>query len=319
MRFPVMASVTITDQAGRTLVGPDDRGILELDFPHGSVGRGDQLCVGSRADATLSGGAFADRSDLRQLPSQCRPAQRIWRLRPVATQHGSDAAASSSNNGWLNIVGGCCGTTPRYIEEIAQIVEGVAATSCCRRWSDSRGSAARRRLTFRPDTNFVMIGERNNVTGSRKFARLIREEKFDEAIEISRQQVAAGASIIDINMDDALLDGEAMMTRFLNLIAAEPDISRVPVMIDSSRWSVLEAGLKCMQGKSIVNSISLKDGEEEFLRRARLIRRYGAAAVVMAFDETGQATEVDDKVRICRRAYRPADRASRVPARGHYL
>jgi 5-methyltetrahydrofolate--homocysteine methyltransferase len=141
------------------------------------------------------------------------------------------------------------------------------------------------------------------VTGSRRFARLIRDEEFEAAVEIAREQVVAGASIIDVNMDDALLDGEAMMTRFLNLIAAEPDINRVPVMIDSSRWSVLEAGLKCTQGKSLVNSISLKDGEAEFLRRARLIRRYGAAVVVMAFDETGQAVEVTDKVRICRRAY----------------
>ena len=138
-----------------------------------------------------------------------------------------------------------------------------------------------------------MIGERTNVTGSRKFARLIRNGQFEEAVEIARQQVANGASILDVNMDDALLDGEAAMTRFLNLIAGEPDISSVPVMIDSSRWSVIEAGLKCVQGKAIVNSISLKDGEEEFLRRARQIRRYGAAVVVMAFDETGQATEVE--------------------------
>ena len=158
-------------------------------------------------------------------------------------------------------------------------------------------------LTFRPDSNFVMVGERTNVTGSRRFARLIRDEEFEAAVEVAREQVVAGASIIDVNMDDALLDGEAMMTRFLNLIAAEPDINRVPVMIDSSRWSVLEAGLKCTQGKSIVNSISLKDGEEEFLRRARLIRRYGAAVVVMAFDESGQAVEVADKLRICHRAY----------------
>ena len=149
-----------------------------------------------------------------------------------------------------------------------------------------------------------MIGERTNVTGSRKFAKLIREEKLDEALQIAREQVEGGASIIDINMDDALLDGEAAMTRFLNLIAAEPDICKVPVMIDSSRWSVLEAGLKCIQGKPIVNSISLKDGEEEFLRRAARIRQYGAAVVVMAFDESGQATEVDHKVQICRRAYR---------------
>ena len=148
-----------------------------------------------------------------------------------------------------------------------------------------------------------MIGERTNVTGSRKFARLIRSEEYEPAVEVALQQVQNGASIIDINMDDALLDGEAAITRYLNLIAAEPDITRVPVMIDSSRWSVIEAGLKCVQGKALVNSISLKDGEEEFLQRAKTIRRYGAATVVMAFDETGQATEIEDKVAVCQRAY----------------
>ncbi len=166
-------------------------------------------------------------------------------------------------NGWLNIVGGCCGTTPRYIEEIERVVRGVAPRRIPQVEPLTRLSG-QEPVTFRRDSNFVMIGERNNVTGSRKFARLIREEKFEEAVAIAREQVAAGASIIDVNMDDALLDGEAMMTRFLNLIAAEPDISCVPIMIDSSRWSVIEAGLKCTQGKSIVNSISLKDGEEEF-------------------------------------------------------
>ena len=158
-------------------------------------------------------------------------------------------------------------------------------------------------LTLRPDSNFTMIGERTNVTGSRKFSRLIESEQYDEALEVARQQVQGGASILDINMDADLLDSVEAMTRFLNLIAGEPDINRVPIMIDSSRWEVLEAGLKCVQGKAIVNSISLKDGEAEFLRRARLIRRYGAAAVVMAFDENGQATETDEKVAICQRAY----------------
>ena len=158
-------------------------------------------------------------------------------------------------------------------------------------------------LTLRPDSNFTMIGERTNVTGSRKFSRLIESEQYDEALEVARQQVQGGASILDINMDADLLDSVEAMTRFLNLIAGEPDINRGPIMIDSSRWEVLEAGLKCVQGKAIVNSISLKDGEAEFLRRARLIRRYGAAAVVMAFDENGQATETDEKVAICQRAY----------------
>ncbi len=149
-----------------------------------------------------------------------------------------------------------------------------------------------------------MVGERTNVTGSKAFARLIRDGKFEEAVEVARQQVAGGASVIDVNMDDALLDGEAAMTRFLRLIAGDAEVSKVPVMIDSSKWSVIEAGLKCLQGKGIVNSISLKDGEDEFLRRAVLVRRYGAAVVVMAFDEQGQAVEVAEKVRICQRAFK---------------
>jgi 5-methyltetrahydrofolate--homocysteine methyltransferase len=158
-------------------------------------------------------------------------------------------------------------------------------------------------MDLRPDSNFMMIGERTNVTGSRKFARLIKEEKYEEAVEIARSQVEGGANVIDVNMDEALLDGEAVMTKFLRLIAGEHDVAAVPVMVDSSKWTVLEAGLKTLQGKPIVNSISLKDGEEEFLRRARLCHWYGAAVVVMAFDEEGQAVEVDDKVRICRRAF----------------
>ncbi len=215
----------------------------------------------------------------------------------------ADSLAEFAEAGWVNIVGGCCGTTPQHIACVAERVQGITP----RRIPDlppRTQLSGQEALVFRPDSNFIMVGERTNVTGSRRFARLIREGEYDTAIEVARQQVIAGASIIDINMDDALLDGEAAMTRFLNLIAAEPDIARVPVMIDSSKWSVLEAGLKCLQGKAIVNSISLKDGETEFLRRARLIRRYGAAVIVMAFDEHGQATGLDDRLRILRRAYR---------------
>ncbi|HOF08655.1 MAG TPA: dihydropteroate synthase, partial [Opitutaceae bacterium] len=153
-------------------------------------------------------------------------------------------------------------------------------------------------------SSFLVVGERTNITGSPKFAKAIKAGDWAAALEIARQQVASGANIIDVNVDEALIDGEATMVKLLNLIAAEPDITRVPVMIDSSKWSVLEAGLQCLQGKGIVNSISLKEGEAEFLRRARLLRRYGAAAVVMAFDEQGQAASRDDKVRICTRAYR---------------
>lgn len=207
-----------------------------------------------------------------------------------------------AENGWLNIVGGCCGTTPAHIKAISEAVAGIAP----HRHNDIKpltrlsGSLP---LTLREDANFLMVGERTNVTGSRKFARLVREGKMEEAVEVARDQVQGGAAVIDINMDDALLDGVEAMTTYLRLIAGESDISAVPVMIDSSRWEVIEAGLKAVQGKAIVNSISLKEGEEEFLHRAKLVRQYGAAAVVMAFDETGQAVETDDKVRVCKRAY----------------
>ncbi len=207
-----------------------------------------------------------------------------------------------ADQGWLNIVGGCCGTTPAHIAAIARRVAGAKPhrrTSAPRRLRLSGTQP----LELRPDSNFLMIGERTNVTGSKKFARLIKDDKYEDAVEVAAQQVEGGANVIDVNMDEALIDGEAAMTRFLRLIAGETAVAAAPVMIDSSKWSVLEAGLKAVQGKSIVNSISLKDGEAEFLRRARLCRQYGAAVVVMAFDERGQAVEVDDKVRICRRAY----------------
>lgn len=207
-----------------------------------------------------------------------------------------------ADNGWVNIVGGCCGTTPEHIAAIERRVTncGPHQPSSVEAFTRLSGTRA---LTIRPDSNFTMIGERTNVTGSRRFARLIREDNYSEALDVARSQVLGGATVIDINMDDALLDGEVAMTRLLRLIAGDPDVGAVPVMIDSSKWTVIEEGLKNVQGKAIVNSISLKDGEEEFLRRARLIRRYGAAVVVMAFDETGQATEIDDKVRISKRAF----------------
>jgi 5-methyltetrahydrofolate--homocysteine methyltransferase len=216
--------------------------------------------------------------------------------------------------GWVNILGGCCGTTPEHIAAIAERVKlgGTLRVPSEAADADGTGTVPTTWLrlsgtlpfTQRPDSNFIMIGERTNVTGSKAFARLIRDGKFEEAVEVARQQVVGGATIIDVNMDDALLDGEAAMTRFLRLIAGDPEVQKIPVMIDSSKWSVIEAGLKCVQGKGIANSISLKDGEDEFLRRAQLVRRYGAAVVVMAFDEQGQAAEVADKLRICERAYK---------------
>ena len=158
-------------------------------------------------------------------------------------------------------------------------------------------------LIITPDSVFVNVGERTNVTGSRKFLRLIKEEKYEEALSIAKEQVEGGAQIIDINMDEGMLDGEYAMTKFLNLIAAEPDISRVPIMIDSSKWDIIEAGLKVVQGKCVVNSISLKEGEEQFIHHAKLIKRYGAAAIIMAFDEVGQADNYDRRVEICQRSY----------------
>src|SRR5881296_412292 len=208
-----------------------------------------------------------------------------------------------AERGWLNIVGGCCGTTPAHIEAIAEAVRNwpphvPAAVEPYTRLSGLEP------MTIRPDTNFVNIGERTNVTGSPQFSKLILGGDYEGALAVARQQVDGGAQIIDVNMDEAMLDSKEAMSTFLRLIASEPDIARVPIMIDSSKWEVIEAGLKCVQGKGIVNSISLKEGEEAFTRHARLVKRYGAAVVVMAFDEVGQADTLDRKVEICSRAYR---------------
>ncbi|MGC1442675.1 MAG: homocysteine S-methyltransferase family protein, partial [Burkholderiaceae bacterium] len=216
----------------------------------------------------------------------------------------SELLGEFAQSGFVNIAGGCCGTTPEHIAAIADAVakqkprkvptlpEGVLRLSGLEPFNIDSSSL------------FVNVGERTNVTGSKAFARLILNEDYDEALSVARQQVENGAQIIDINMDEAMLDSVAAMTRFLNLIASEPDIARVPVMIDSSKWAVIEAGLKCVQGKSIVNSISMKEGEAEFIRQAVLCKRYGAAAVVMAFDEQGQADTFARKTEICERAYR---------------
>ncbi len=204
--------------------------------------------------------------------------------------------------GFFNLVGGCCGTTPQHIKAIADSVHSIIPRSIPERNPLLR-LAGMEPFEYRPDTNFVNIGERTNVTGSTKFAKMIRENKYEEALSIARQQVEAGAQIIDINMDEGMLDSENAMKVFLNLIASEPDIARVPIMIDSSKWSIIEAGLQCVQGKSIVNSISMKEGEEQFLYLAKQIKKYGAAVIVMAFDEQGQADTYQRKIDICSRAY----------------
>jgi 5-methyltetrahydrofolate--homocysteine methyltransferase len=215
--------------------------------------------------------------------------------------------------GWLNIVGGCCGTSPDHIAAIGERLLKTKPHKPSRVEPLFRLSGTRP-MALRPESNFLMVGERTNVTGSKKFARLVRDENYEEAIEIARGQIEGGANIIDINMDEGLLDSEAVMTKYLRLIAGENDIAGVPVMVDSSKWSVLETGLQAIQGKPIVNSISLKDGEAEFLRRAALCRRYGAAVVVMAFDEEGQAADEDNKVRICQRAYKLLTQKLQFPA-----
>jgi 5-methyltetrahydrofolate--homocysteine methyltransferase len=207
-----------------------------------------------------------------------------------------------AQNGWLNIVGGCCGTTPPHIKKIAEAVSGIPPRKVPTVEPYLRLSGLDS-LTVRPNTNFLNIGERTNVAGSPKFAQLIKENKYEEALTVARQQVENGAQVIDVCMDEGMIDSVAAMHRFLNLIASEPDICKVPVMVDSSKWEVIEAGLKCLQGKGIVNSISLKEGEEKFLHQAKLVRRYGAAVVVMAFDERGQADSFERRIAVCKRAY----------------
>ncbi|MDB5350415.1 MAG: 5-methyltetrahydrofolate--homocysteine methyltransferase [Planctomycetota bacterium] len=225
--------------------------------------------------------------------------------------HMARTLGEFARNGWLNLVGGCCGTRPDWIAAIAREVAGVAP----RKVPDLPALSAfcgTMPLVVRPESNFVMVGERTNITGSKKFARLIKDEKYEEALAIAREQVENGANILDVNVDEGMIDGVAAMTRFLNMISAEPKVQPVPIMIDSSNWDVIEAGLKCVQGKSIVNSISLKEGVEKFLHQARLVRRYGAAVVVMAFTDDGvipgipkgQAVTREDKVTICSHAYK---------------
>jgi 5-methyltetrahydrofolate--homocysteine methyltransferase len=208
-----------------------------------------------------------------------------------------------AQNGWLNIVGGCCGTTPAHIKAIADAVKGLPPRKAPAVIPYLRLSGTDA-LTVTPQTNFVNVGERTNVTGSPKFAKLILEDKYEEALAVARQQVENGAQVIDVNMDEGMLDGVVAMTRFLNYVASEPEICKVPIMIDSSKWSVIEAGLKCVQGKGVVNSISLKEGEAKFIEQAKLVRRYGAAVIVMAFDEKGQADNYERRIEICKRAYK---------------
>ncbi len=300
--LPLMLSVTITDQSGRTLSGQT------IDAFWRSVSHANPFSVGINCalGARQMRPYFAELSRIAPVYTSCYPNAGLpnafggYDETPEQTASFLEEFASA---GFANLLGGCCGTTPDHIRAIAEAVKDVAPRSLPSPEKLSFFSGLET-LTLRPESNFLMVGERTNVTGSKRFARLITEGNYSEALRIAREQVQGGANVIDINMDEGMLDGEAAMTRFLNLVATEPDIARVPIMVDSSKWSVLEAGLKCIQGKGIVNSISLKEGEADFLAKARTVRRFGAGVVVMAFDELGQADTVARKIDICTRAYR---------------
>ena len=300
-RLPVIISGTVVDQSGRTLSGQTVEAFWL------SVAHARPLAVGLNCAL----GAKALREHVQELARVAPVRISVYPNAGLPNAFGgydetpAELAAvvgEFAQHGLVNIVGGCCGTTPAHIRALAAAVRGVPPRHPPEVEPRLRLSGLEP-LTVGPTTNFVNVGERTNVTGSRRFAKLILDGRFEAALEVARQQVDNGAQLIDVNMDEGMLDSVAAMTRFLRLAAVEPGIAKVPVMIDSSRWDVLEAGLKCVQGKSVVNSISLKEGEEPFLRQARLVRRYGAAVVVMAFDEQGQADTVERKVAIARRAY----------------
>ncbi|MBA0916836.1 MAG: methionine synthase, partial [Nitrosospira sp.] len=304
VRVPIMISVTITDASGRTLSGQTPEAFWN------SVSHARPLSVGLNCalGAELMRPYIEELSKVADVYTSAHPNAGL--PNPLAETGYDESPDYTANlikdfavSGFVNIVGGCCGTTPAHIRTISAAVNGIAPRIIPNIPKKLQLSGLEP-LNIDDDSLFVNVGERTNVTGSKIFSRLILSNNYAEALSVARSQVESGAQIIDINMDEAMLDSQKAMVTFLNLIAAEPDISRVPVMIDSSKWSVIEAGLKCVQGKAVINSISMKEGEEEFIKHARLARRYGAAVIVMAFDESGQADTKERKVNICTRCYR---------------
>lgn len=300
--IPIQLSGTITDASGRTLSGQTTEAF------YNAVAHAEPLSVGLNCAL----GPEELRPYVEELSRVCETYVSIHPNAGLPNEFGeydetpeqmAAEIAVWAEKGWINIIGGCCGTTPDHVAAMAE-----AALKHPRRQLPNINPACRlsglEPLNIDEDSLFVNVGERNNVTGSAKFKRLIIEENYDEAIEIAVKQVEDGAQIIDVNMDEGMLDAKACMTRFLNLLASEPEASRVPIMIDSSKWEVIEAGLKCIQGKGVVNSISLKEGEEAFIKHAKLVKKYGAAAIVMAFDEVGQADTLERKIEICERSYK---------------
>lgn len=300
-KMPVMISGTITDASGRTLSGQTTEAFLN------SVSHVDLLSIGLNCAL----GAKDMRPYLEELSTKAPFFVSAYPNAGLPNQFGEyDQDAHEMGHqiedflkaGFLNIVGGCCGTTPSHIKRIAELAKEAKPRK--KPQADTlMHLSGLEPYTLTPESNFLNVGERTNVTGSKKFLRLIKEGNYEEALSIAREQVEGGAQVIDVNMDEGMLDSEKAMTTFLNLIASEPDISRVPIMIDSSKWTVIEAGLKCVQGKAIVNSISLKEGEEKFIEQAQKIKQYGAAVIVMAFDEVGQADTLQRRIDICKRAY----------------
>ena len=302
MRWPIILSVTITDASGRTLSGQTVEAFWN------SVRHSKPLAVGINCalGAAEMRPYIEELSHIADCYISCYPNAGLPNAFGGYDQSAPEMAAlvaDFASEGWINVVGGCCGSTPEHIAAIAEAVRPHPPRKPSTPPPATRLSGLEA-LTIEKGSSFMMVGERTNVTGSPKFSKLIIAGDYETALSVARQQVESGANILDVNVDEGMLDSEAVMEVFLNLLAADPEISRVPIMIDSSKWSVLERGVKCLQGKCVLNSISLKDGEETFLKRARLAQRYGAAVIVMAFDEEGQAATKEDKVRICTRAYR---------------
>ncbi|HEY5623086.1 MAG TPA: methionine synthase, partial [Gammaproteobacteria bacterium] len=299
--LPIMISGTITDASGRTLSGQT------LEAFYNSIRHAKPLIVGLNCalGATDLRPYVGELSNIAEARISVHPNAGLpneFGEYDDTPEHMASVLGEFAERGWINLVGGCCGTTPAHIAAIASAVRGYRRRDIPELPRRSRFSGLEA-LQLGPESLFANVGERTNVTGSARFRKLIESDDYDTALQVARQQVENGAQLIDVNMDEGMLDSEAAMERFLKLIASEPDIARVPIVIDSSKWSVIEAGLKCVQGKCIVNSISLKEGEEPFLEQAREILKYGAAVLVMAFDEQGQAESIERKVEICRRTY----------------
>ncbi|MGE5411167.1 MAG: methionine synthase [Clostridiales bacterium] len=301
--LPVMISGTVVDQSGRTLSGQTTEAFwISVSHTKNLLSIGLNCALGPKQmrpyiqELSRLASCFVSLYPNAGLPNEFGGYDET-------AQTMAQVLTDYANNGFVNIVGGCCGTTPDHIKAIADTVKSLKPREIPKTEPYLRLSGLEP-LVIRPESNFVNIGERTNVTGSKKFARLILSEDYEGALSVARQQVEGGAQVIDINMDEGLLDSEKAMVKFLNLLGSEPDIAKLPFMLDSSKWSVIEAGLKCAQGKSIVNSISLKEGEETFKLRARKVMQYGAAVIVMAFNENGQADSLQRRIEICKRAYK---------------